>query len=528
MNNNEANGAGASRPIANRVANIQPNQIQLLAQRLKNEYAMAKAATEANDSAKAQKHYATANSIRQILVSYQQQQRARMAAQGQGAAQPQGLPPQGLPPPGALPPGQPQPQAQAQGLPLEGAPQQLPAVQTMATPAQGSPAPQHSPNVSTPLGAAAPGSTVTVETYNQVRQRLVEFDAKVQQLESSKRTYSLTPEQTTNVDTQVSELRAKIAKYQRYAAYMKTQLLEQARANAGVNAAAGSPQAGYQRTTAPTPRPRQGYPAPQGGPGTPGPKGSVSAAGSPPVATPAASAASAAPAATPAAAPTAAAAAAAPAPAGGRSVSPLVRKSASPGPAINLLGITKPSLPSIPILSTINVKAPTAVPLKPNAMNRASLMGGGANGMGQILGTPAILKMPAYELATGVGGDAIPDSSGRVLTKRKLNDLVNTIGADEGDGKTNIDGDVEELLLDLADEFITSVTGFACRLAKHRKVESIDVRDVQLHLERNWNIRIPGYAMDEIKTTRRWQPSPSYTQKVSGVEISRSVNGNIN
>lgn len=516
MSNNGVNGAGASRPIANRVANIQPNQIQLLAQRLKNEYAMAKAASEAGDTAKAQKHYATANSIRQILVSYQQQQRARMAAQGQGPAPPQGQPPQGPQgPPG--PPGPP-PGPQAQALET----QQLPPP-AMATPAQASPAPQQSPNVSTPLGGAAAGSTVTVETYNQVRQRLVEFDAKVQQLESSKRAYSLTPEQTTNVDTQVGELRAKIAKYQRYAAYMKTQLLEQARANAGVSAAAGSPQAGYQRTTAPTPRPRQGYPT-QGGPGTPGPKGSVSAAGSPPGVTPAAPAAPVAP-----AAPAAAAAAAAPppgAPAPGRSVSP-ARKSASPG-AINLLGITKPSLPSIPISSTINVKAPTAVPLKPNAMNRASLMGGGANAMGAVLGTPAILKMPTYELATGVGGDSIPDTSGRVLTKRKLNDLVNTIGADEGDGKTNIDGDVEELLLDLADEFITSVTGFACRLAKHRKVEAIDVRDVQLHLERNWNIRIPGYAMDEIKTTRRWQPSPSYTQKVSGVEISRSVNGNIN
>lgn len=223
----------------------------------------------------------------------------------------------------------------------------------------------------------------------------------------------------------------------------------------------------------------------------------------------------------------------------GRSVSPPGMNSVatpnkpSPGgtmlgpPLINLSGITKPSVPPIPISSTINVKPPTAVTLKPNAnTSRATLMGGGANGMGPILGTPAMVKLPTYELSVGAG-ESIPDNAGRVLTKRKLNELVNTIGADEGDGKTNIDGDVEELLLDLADEFITSVTGFACRLAKHRKMESVDVRDVQLHLERNWNIRIPGYAMDEIKSTRKWQPSSSYTQKVSGVDISKSVNGNI-
>ena len=102
--------------------------------------------------------------------------------------------------------------------------------------------------------------------------------------------------------------------------------------------------------------------------------------------------------------------------------------------------------------------------------------------------------------------------------------MINTIGVDVGDGKTTIDGNVEEFLLDLADEFIHSVTSFACRLAKHRKVDSIEARDVQLHLDKNWNIKIPGYAMDEIRSTRKIQPSTSYSQKVQGVEVSKAVN----
>jgi len=80
-------------------------------------------------------------------------------------------------------------------------------------------------------------------------------------------------------------------------------------------------------------------------------------------------------------------------------------------------------------------------------------------------------------------------------------------------------------VLQLADEFIENVVTSACKLAKLRGSTMLDIRDIQLILERQYNIRIPGYATDEIRTVRKIQPAPGYLQKMNAVQAAKVMGG---
>lgn len=107
------------------------------------------------------------------------------------------------------------------------------------------------------------------------------------------------------------------------------------------------------------------------------------------------------------------------------------------------------------------------------------------------------LKQANRVLAAQPTGDEEEDEATaaeetKLLSAGKIQELVARVDPTE-----KVDAVVEEMLLQLADEFIYNVATCASTLAKHRGSNTLDVADLQFHLDKHWDIRIPGFAAPE-------------------------------
>lgn len=103
----------------------------------------------------------------------------------------------------------------------------------------------------------------------------------------------------------------------------------------------------------------------------------------------------------------------------------------------------------------------------------------------------------------------------QLLTKPRLQELVREVDPNE-----QLDEEVEDCLLQIADEFVENVINGSCLLAKHRiqngppnRDNKVEVKDVQLFLERNWNLWIPGFGTEELRPYKRTQVTEAHKQR---------------
>jgi len=97
-------------------------------------------------------------------------------------------------------------------------------------------------------------------------------------------------------------------------------------------------------------------------------------------------------------------------------------------------------------------------------------------------------NVPNGTIGIGLKTDAVAESQMR----QAIRDLVYSV-----DPNARLEVEAENILLDVASEFLESVTNFSSRLARHRASDTLDVKDLQLHLDRQHNIRIPGFVAAE-------------------------------
>jgi len=88
-----------------------------------------------------------------------------------------------------------------------------------------------------------------------------------------------------------------------------------------------------------------------------------------------------------------------------------------------------------------------------------------------------------------------PAGESQVLDKKRLQELVKEVDPNE-----QLDEDVEDLLLHIADDFIEQTVTASCSLAKHRRAPAVEVKDVQLVLEKKWNMWIPAVGASSGST----------------------------
>ena len=119
----------------------------------------------------------------------------------------------------------------------------------------------------------------------------------------------------------------------------------------------------------------------------------------------------------------------------------------------------------------------------------ASAAGKPANTAGLQPATPSSGGTAAGANAPHQGGG----NCSQLLGKRKIHDLVAQV-----DPLCEVDPEVEDLILEIADDFINTAADFACRLAKHRKSSVVEAKDVLLHLQKNCHLSAPGFSQERM------------------------------
>ncbi|XP_062510247.1 transcription initiation factor TFIID subunit 12-like [Corticium candelabrum] len=150
-----------------------------------------------------------------------------------------------------------------------------------------------------------------------------------------------------------------------------------------------------------------------------------------------------------------------------------------------------------------------------------SMLAGGGTGTGRLppstakpatTSTAASNPLPAVQQSTVQRSTQQQPRNAQKqgVTRKRLQDLIKEI-----DPLEQLDEDVEEVIMQMADDFIDTVVSQSCMLARHRNSNTLEVKDVQLHLENCWNMWIPGFGSDDVRPYQKSATTEAHRQRLA-------------
>jgi len=100
--------------------------------------------------------------------------------------------------------------------------------------------------------------------------------------------------------------------------------------------------------------------------------------------------------------------------------------------------------------------------------------------------------------------------SNKLISKKRLEDLVKEI-----DPNLQLEEELEEQLIKVMEDFVDEAVSSGCSLAQHRKSNTLEVKDLKLHLERQHNIYVPGFGGDDSKQKQKFQSTEAHKQRMA-------------
>ncbi|CAF0918648.1 unnamed protein product [Rotaria sp. Silwood1] len=116
-------------------------------------------------------------------------------------------------------------------------------------------------------------------------------------------------------------------------------------------------------------------------------------------------------------------------------------------------------------------------------------------------------------------GATTGDNDRSLLDKRAIQELIKEV-----DPMMQIDEEVEEMLIQIAEEFVDSTLTASCQNAKHRKSNTVEAKDVQLYLERTYSMWIPGFGTEDPKQYKKFLTNDALKASLKTPYMSSTAN----